>query len=58
MNIQETDAALALINAQVDKLKDEARLLVRNRERLLAKAKIDAMPEAEKAALLAVMKGE
>ena len=56
MNIQETDAALALINAQVDKLKNEARTLVRNRERLLARAKVDAMPEAEKAALLEAMK--
>ena len=58
MTIQEIDQALAAINAQVDGLKEEARALVRNRDRVLAGAKVAAMPAAEKEALLALLKGE
>lgn len=58
MTLQEIDAALAALNAQVDNLKEEARALTRNRDRVIAGAKIAAMPDAEKAALLALLKGE
>ena len=58
MTIQEIDEALASINAQVDKLKEEARVLVRNRDRVVAGAKIAAMPAAEREALLAYAQGK
>lgn len=57
MTLQEIEAALAATNATVDELKASARELARKRDRAIAEAKIAAMPEAEREALLAVLKG-
>ena len=57
MTLQEIDAALAALNAQVDALKEQARVLVRSRDRVVAGAKIAAMSEAEREALMAIMQG-
>lgn len=58
MNITEIESALTRINQEVDILKIEARRISRMRDRALAEEKIAAMPDAEKAALLALLKGE
>lgn len=58
MTLQEIDAALAAMNADIDRMKNEARVLSRQRDRVIAIAKIAAMPQAEKDALLAAAKGE
>ena len=56
MTLDEIDAALFVVNAKVDALKEEGRALIRERDKVIAIAKIAAMPEAERAALLEVMR--